>query len=276
VQKQKSQIQLIPSGGSRYIALNTKLKPFDDINVRKAVLAGMDRNALLLTRGGKAVGSMATHFIPPGISGYEEAGGAKGFGLDFISEDGSPQPDVSAKYFKAAGFASGKYEGKDKILMVGDNTGVAAKTSQVAAQQLKNMGFDVTLRLVEHATMYTRYCNTPSAKVQICSNVGWLKDFADGQTILDPTFNGKNILEQGNSNWPQLDVPAINEAMDKAELLPKDQRAQAWADIDKMVTEQAPAVPWIFDNDVLLESANVNGVASTSNALWEIPWTSVK
>src|SRR3954454_10526 len=147
LQKQKNQVQLIPSGGNRFIALNTKVKPFDDINVRKAVLAGMDRNALVLTRGGKAVGSMATHFIPPGIAGYDQAGGAKGFDLDFISADGSPQPDVSAKYFKAAGFQSGKYEGKDKILMVGDNTGVAAKTSQVAAQQLKNMGFDVTLRL---------------------------------------------------------------------------------------------------------------------------------
>jgi peptide/nickel transport system substrate-binding protein len=276
LQKQKDQVTLIPSGGSRYIALNTKLKPFDDINVRKAVLAGMDRNALLLTRGGKAVGKVATHFIPPGIAGFDQAGGDKGFDLDFLSADGSPQPDVSAKYFKAAGFASGKYEGKDKILMVGDNTGVAAKTAQVAAEQLKNMGFNITLRLVQHATMYTRYCNTPSAKVQICPNVGWLKDFADGQTILDPTFNGKNILEQGNSNWSQLDVPAINKAMDKAELLPKDQRAQAWADIDKMVTEQAPAVPWIWDNDVLLESANVNGVASKSNALWELPWTSLK
>ena len=276
LQQQKSQVNLVPSGGSRYIALNTKVKPFDDINVRKAVLAGMDRNALLLTRGGRVVGQMATHFIPPGISGFEEAGGAKGFNLDFMSVDGSPQPAVSAKYFKAAGYASGKYEGKEKILMVGDNTGVAAKTAQVAAQQLKEMGFNITLRLVEHATMYTRYCNTPSSKVAICPNVGWLKDFADGQTILDPTFNGKNILPQGNSNWPQLDVPAINTAMDKAELLPKEQRAQAWADIDKMVTEQAPAVPWIWDNDVMLESKNVNGVASTANALWELPWTSLK
>ena len=276
LQKQKSQVQLIPSGGSRYIALNTKIKPFDDINVRKAVIAGMDRNALLLTRGGKAVGRMATHFIPPGIAGYDEAGGDKGFGLDFISDGRVAAAGRLRQVLQGRGLRVRQVQGTEKILMVGDNTGVAAKTSQVAAQQLKNMGFDVTLRLVEHATMYTRYCNTPSAKVQICPNVGWLKDFADGQTILDPTFNGKNILEQGNSNWPQLDVPAINEAMDKAELLPKDQRAQAWADIDKMVTEQAPAVPWIFDNDVLLESANVNGVASTANALWEIPWTSLK
>ncbi len=221
----KDQIVFIGGGGGRWISLNTTIKPFDDLNVRKAILAGMDRNALLLTRGGKIVGDMATHFLPPGMAGFDEAGGMKGPGVDFLSTDGAPLPDVSAKYFKAAGYASGKYEGKEKVLMVGSNVGVAAKTAEVAAQQLRNMGFNITLRLVQPQTMYTRYCNTPAAKVAICPNVGWNKDFADGQTMLDPTFNGKNILEQANSNWPQLDDPAINDAMDKAELLPADQRA---------------------------------------------------
>jgi hypothetical protein len=151
----------------------------------------------------------------------------KGPGVDFLSSDGKPLPDVSAKYFKAAGYASGKYEGKEKILMVGSNAGVAAKTAEVAKEQLEKMGFNIQMRLVQQQTMYTRYCNTPSAKVAICPNVGWLKDFADGQTMLDPTFNGKNILEQGNSNWAQLNDPAINKAMDDAELLPKEEREAA-------------------------------------------------
>ena len=94
--------------------------------------------------------------------------------------------------------------------------------------------------------------------------------------MLDPTFNGKNILEQGNSNWAELDDPAINKAMDEAELLPKEERPAAWAEIDKMVTEQAPVIPWIWDKQPLIQSANVNGVASISNAQWELAWTSLK
>ena len=42
-----------PSGGGRWVSMNTTIKPFDDINVRKAVIAGLDRNALRLTRGGE-------------------------------------------------------------------------------------------------------------------------------------------------------------------------------------------------------------------------------
>lgn len=270
------QIKTIPGGGGRWVAMNTKIKPFDDINVRKAVLAGFDRNALLLTRGGKAVGDVATHILPPGMAGFEEAGGMKGQGLDFISEDGSPLPEVSAEYFKKAGYSSGKYEGTEPLLMVGSNAGVAKNTAEVAKEQFEKMGFKVQLRLVQHQTMYTRYCNTPSAKVAICPNVGWIRDFSDGQTMLSPTFAGKNILEQGNSNWPQLDVPEINEAIDRAELLPKEERPAAWAEIDRMVMEQAPLVPWIWDKTPLIQSANVNGVATESNGYWSLEWTSLK
>jgi peptide/nickel transport system substrate-binding protein len=275
-QNRKSQLVLIPSGGGRWVSMNTTIKPFDDINVRKGVIAGFDRAAMLLTRGGKLVGDQATHFIAPGMAGFEEAGGMKGTGVDFLSVDGKPQPELSAEYFKKAGYASGKYEGTEKILMVGSNAGVAAKAAEVAKENFERMGFNVQMRLVQQQTMYTRYCNTPSAKVAICPNVGWLKDFNDPQTMLNPTFNGKNILEQGNSNWSELDVPAINKAMDKAELLPKEERAAAWAEIDKQVTAEAPAVPWIWDKQPLIQSANVNGVASISNAQWELAWTSLK
>jgi peptide/nickel transport system substrate-binding protein len=221
------------------------------------------------------VGDVPTHFIPPGVPGFEEAGGLKGPGIDFMSKP-SGDLNLAAEYFKKAGYASGKYEGTDPILMVGSNTGIAQKAAEVTKENFEKLGFKVTLRLVNTSTMYTRYCNTPSAKVAICPNVGWLKDFADGQTMLDPTFNGKNILEQGNSNWAQLDDPTINKAMDDAELLPKEQRPAAWANIDKMVTAQAPVIPWIWDKQPLIQSANVNGVASISNAQWELAWTSLK
>ena len=61
-----------------------------------------------------------------GTAGFEEAGGMNGTGVDFLSKDGKPNPQLSAEYFKKAGYASGWYEGREKILMVGSNVGVAA------------------------------------------------------------------------------------------------------------------------------------------------------
>jgi peptide/nickel transport system substrate-binding protein len=276
VQKYKNQIVFMGGAGNRYVSMNTTIKPFDNINVRKAVSAGFDRNALRLTRGGPLVGDIATHYIMPGTPGFEQAGGMKGPGYDFLNESGQPNMQLAAQYMKKAGYPSGKYTGTEPILMVGSNTGTAAKAAEVTKAQFEKLGFKVTLRLVNQSTMYTKFCNTPSAKVAVCPNVGWIKDFADGQTVLDPTFNGKNILDQGNSNWPQLNDPAINKAMDQGELAPKDQRAQVWANIDKQVTGLAVAIPWLWDKLAIIESGDVNGVATQFNAQWDLNFTSLK
>ena len=39
LQRNQDQVCFVPSGGTRYIAFNTKIKPFDNINVRKAIIA---------------------------------------------------------------------------------------------------------------------------------------------------------------------------------------------------------------------------------------------
>jgi peptide/nickel transport system substrate-binding protein len=272
----KDQIQLVPTGGGRWISLNTTVKPFDDPNVRKAISAGFDRDALRKTRGGEVVGDIPTHYIPPGMNGFEQAGGLEGPGLDFMSNP-TGDMNLAAEYFKKAGYSSGKYDGNETFSMVGDNEGVGAKTAEVAAEQFERLGIHVRLRQVTHDAMYTKYCNVPSAKIAICPNVGWLKDFGDPQTYLDPTFNGENIIPQNNSNWSELDVPEINKAMNNAKVLTEpSERGQAWADIDKMVTEQAPAVNWIWDKNPNIASSNVQGVIDVDNALWALPYTSLK
>jgi peptide/nickel transport system substrate-binding protein len=276
VKRRKDQLALIPAGSARYVSMNTTVKPFDDVNVRRAVVAGFDREAMRLVRGGELIGDVPTHMIPPGLPGFEEAGGYDGPGLDFMSEPGG-DPELAAEYFKKAGYASGKYEGDQELLMVGTAEGVAQKNAEIAKENFERLGFKVKLRLATQDAMYTKFCNVPSANVAICPNVSWGKDFGDPQTILGPTFDGDNIIPQFNSNWPELDVPEINKAMDEAALLtdPRE-RAEAWARIDRMITEQAPVVNWLWDTQPLLRSANVNGVASEFNSAWDLAWSSLK
>lgn len=270
------QLALTPSGGLRYVSLNTTLAPFDNLNVRKAVLAVFDREAMRATRGGPLLGPIANHFIPPEMGGFEEAGGLTGTGVDFLK---NPSGDLALakEYMKKGGYPSGMYTGGQQLLMVGTSGGAAQKSSEVAAAQLEKLGFKPKLRLVTQDSMYTKFCNVPKAKVVICPNVGWLKDFADPQTILDPTFNGKNIVDVNNSNWPQLNNAAINSAMDKAEVLVgADARNKAWADIDRQITAQAPAVPWIWDDTANIRSTDVAGVINKFNGNWDLSFTSLK
>jgi peptide/nickel transport system substrate-binding protein len=276
VTRQKEQLALQPNGGGRWVAMNTTVKPFDNPDVRRAVVAGFDREAMRLTRGGELIGDIPTHYIPPEVPGFEEAGGLEGPGIDFMSAPAG-DADLSAEYFKKAGFASGKYEGDEELLMVGTSEGVAQKAAEVAKENFEKMGFKINLRLVTQDAMYTKFCNSPPAKVAICPNVGWLKDFSDAQTYLDPTFNGDNILQTGNSNWSQLDDPALNKEMNDAKLLSDPtERANAWAEIDKKITEAAPAINWVWDKTPLIRSENVNAVPSAFLGQWDLAFTSIK
>jgi peptide/nickel transport system substrate-binding protein len=273
-QSKRNQVSIIPSGGNRYIGLNSVIPPFNNENLRKAVIAATNRTALIQTRGGPLLGKPATHILPPGLGGFDEAGGY-GTDLDFYKNPAGDMT-VANKYMKAAGFPSGKYTGPE-ILMVGDNQPPASKTGEAFLETLKKLGFKVRYRQVPHDVMYSKFCQVPKAKVNVCPNVGWGKDFFDPQSMLDPTFNGKNIVPSGNVNYPQLNDPTINSMMDKAkQLTDQTARDKAWAEIDKKITAGGYVVMWIWDNDVNLHSANVNGVQNKFNASWDVTYTSLK
>ncbi len=273
---EEGQLTLTPGGGNRYIALNTQQPPFDDINLRKAVIAGSNRVDLRNTRGGELVGPVASHYLPPDFPGFEEAGGLEGPDLDYLANP-EGDPEVSAKYFEAAGMSSGKCEGDCEITMVGDDSPPGSDTAEVFKNQLEEMGFTVNFQKVTHDIMYTKFCSVPANAPDVCPNVGWLKDFNDGQSMLDPTFNGGNVVPENNSNWPQLDVPEVNEAIDSAVLIDDlDERNQAWGDVDTLVSEQAPAVPWVWENQANVASADVAGVINKFNANWDLTFTSLK
>jgi peptide/nickel transport system substrate-binding protein len=273
-QTKRDQVQIIPSGGNRYIGLNTAIPPFNNANLRKAVVAQTNRTALIQTRGGPLLGKPATHIIPPGLGGFQEAGGYSAK-EDFYKKPAG-DPAVAKKYMKAAGFPSGKYNGPE-ILMVGDDQPPASKTGEAFLETLKSLGFKVRYRQVPHDVMYSKFCQVPKAKVNVCPNVGWGKDFFDAESMLFPTFYGKNIVPSGNVNYPQLNDPTINSMMDKArQLTDQTARDKAWAAIDDKITAGAYVVMWIWDNDVNIRSKNVNGVQSKFNASWDVTYTSVK
>jgi peptide/nickel transport system substrate-binding protein len=285
VQRYKDQIIFVPSGGTRWISFNTTLKPFDNINVRKAIIAASNRNALRLTRGGAILGDIATGWIPPGIPGFEESGGVKqNTDLDYLAHP-EGDPAVSKKYMLAAKKedpslpidANGKWTGTEKELTIATNADPGKKTAEVFQGQMEQLGFKLNFRIVPQDTLYTKFLGVPKAKVALGPNVGWFKDFSDPQSLLDATFNGNNILQQGNVNWSQLDVPAINNAMKDAAVVPVGpERNKAWAKINHMIAEQAPAIPWIWDKSAFVSSKDVNLVGNGYYAGQDLNYTSIK
>jgi len=276
--KIKDQYTQIPSGGYRYFPINTTIKPFDNINVRRAILAGFDRNAARLARGGKFTADLPTHFLPPDFPGFAEAGGFDGPGFDFLStKNESGDPALAASYMKKAGFPSGKYTGSQEFLMVSANVDPNKAQSEVAKAQLEKLGFKIRLRLVPQDAVYNDWCQVPAKKVAVCGGAGWFKDFADPQSMLEPVFAGYTIPKTGlNNNMAQLRDPKVDAAMKKAILLGGEERLKAWGEIDKMITGDAPAIPFVWDKTTLIRSKDVLGVANGYYTAWDFSFTSIK
>jgi peptide/nickel transport system substrate-binding protein len=264
----------VSAGSVRFIALNTKVRPFGRLNVRRAVAAAIDKVALINSRGGPSIGSVATHVIPPGIPGFDEAGGAAGPPLDFTR---NPRGDLklARSYLRKAGYRGGRYRGRP-LLFVGDEQPPASRTAAEVARQLRRLGFRLRVRRVSHPTMLSRYCSRPKAAVAICPSLGWGKDFFDAESMLDPVFNGANIASSNNSNYAQVNDPRIDAELDRAgRLTDPAARARLYADVDRRVVSGAYVIPWVWDNDLLVRSSDVRGVVSAFNGTWDLTYTSI-
>jgi peptide/nickel transport system substrate-binding protein len=142
---------------------------------------------------------------------------------------------------------------------------------------MDQLGFKLNLRTMPFETLVTKFCGVPKANVALCPSGAWFKDFSDPQSMLDAPFNGDNILQANNNNWSELNVPAINAAMNAAALVPAGtERNKAWAKINHMIAEQAPAIPFIWDKAALVQSKDVVGVANGYYATHDLAFTSLR
>jgi peptide/nickel transport system substrate-binding protein len=271
------QLVAVPGAGSFYVTLDNKHGPFRNIDVRKALWAALDREAMLKANGGSVVAQLGTHFIYPGSGGYALAGGAAGPQVDYNM---FPAGNIAlaTKYMKAAGYPSGRYSGGATITVVGATGDPFPKVAAITNHALQSLGFKTDFTLVDQSVMYGKYCGVPAREIDVCPNVGWIRDFADPQTILAPTFAGYNISATSNSNMSQTDDPKINAAMRSGQDLVGDTaRASAWSAIDRMLVARAVAVPWAFTKNPVIEARDVRGVNDLGNdGVWDYAYTSLR
>jgi peptide/nickel transport system substrate-binding protein len=279
--KYPKQLSLLPGTSNRYIAFDTAKPPFNNVNTRKAVVAASNREALRDTRGGVLAGAIATHFIMPTVPGFRQAGGyagPAGAQYDFLQHPAGDMA-LAQSYMKKAGYSSGKCSGNCTVTMVADNTPPGSDTAQVFKSQLSALGFNVQLHPVEHPVMYTKFCSVVANEPNLCPNVGWVKDFNDGQATVDVPVNGATIKASpsNNSNWPQLNDPGVNSALASARLITDPTaRAAAYGKIDDMAMALAPMVPWLWDYQATVASPNMVPVVNQVLGLVDATFTSIK
>ena len=106
----------------------------------------------------------------------------------------------------------------------------------------------------------------PKNAPNICPNVGWIADFHEPQADLDANFNGRNIMPDEQHQLAAAQRSGDQRADGKGG--GRAQRGEAlaeWGQIDKLITESAAAIPWIWEDSPTLYSNKVTHASELWN-----------
>lgn len=275
-QSYPSQITFTQGSGDHYVAVDNQHGPFKDIDLRKAFWAQLDREAIVKARGGSIVAQPMTHFLYPGDGGFQQAGGYAGPQVDY-NKSVTGNHSVACKYMKLAGYPNCKDAGSATVRIVSSNGGNEPAITQIVNSALTTLGFKTNVSEVNQATMLAKYCTVPKLNIDACPALGWVRDFADPLATLYATFNGNSITPSGNPNPGQVNVPAINQAEERAALIVNPtQRDDAWARVDDTLVDDAAAIPEEYDNQPNIRSKDVRAVDDVWNVgTWDLAYTSL-
>jgi len=219
-----TQFREVPTISIYYFWMNTQKPPFDDVRVRQAVNYAIDPAALERIYAGTLKATQ--QILPSEMPGYEK------FEL-------YPHNLAKAKELVAEAQPSDR-----KITIWTINLPPGDEAGEYFEQVLKQLGFDVKLKVVNASTYFTLISNTNTPDLDAgWSN--WLLDYPHPNDYFQPQLSGESILPIGNSNWAMFDEPAINAKIKKLgqeELGPKQE--DEYAALDKEVMEQAPWAPF--------------------------------
>lgn len=217
-----SRFRLDPTLSLYYFWLNTAKAPFDDLRVRRAVNYAIDPLALRRIYAGQVAPTQQV--LPPGMPGYKK------FEL-------YPHDIAMARRLIA------KAKPRDRRITVwGDNESPNEEAAMYYASVLRELGFRVHLEIVDADSYFTVIGNLSTPNLDTGWS-DWFEDYPHPNDFFQPLLSGESILQRYNSNFTQIDVPALNRRI--AGLRERQRISESgYAALDRSYMKLAPMVPY--------------------------------
>jgi peptide/nickel transport system substrate-binding protein len=254
------------AGALQYLALNVKVKPFDNIDCRKAVQWAVDKAGMVDSIGGAVKGDPASTMIPPSVAGYQK--------FDLYPTAGSKGDEAKAK---AALTACGKPKGFKTTLTARSDRPDEVTAATQLQQSLKKIGIVAEIKTFPADKYFTDFAGSPSWVHK--NNAGlmmmaWGADWPTGYGFLESIVDGAAIKPSGGTNLSELDDPKINKALsDGIGTVDATERAKKWGEVDKLVLENASAVPLFYRKNLLYRPESATNVTVAESYLGMYDYT---
>lgn len=241
--RHRSRLRVNPWHSTTYMALNTRLPPFNDIRVRRALNYAVDRGALAKQEG-RLFASPTCQVLPPGFPGYRRY---------------CPYPGPDLAKANSLIDTSGT---KGMNVTVWTIAPLATDSGRYFVSLLKRLGYHAELKqLPMDLSHYGATIQDSRNKVQIAWDA-WLPDYPAASTFINTLLScgAYQPANPANNNAAGFCDRRIDAQIQRALTLETTNRQAAnalWARIDRQITDQAPWVAKTNHNFVALLSKRV-------------------
>ncbi len=213
-------------------AMNVEMAPFDNVEIRRAVAAAIDREHYRLMKPGAL--TRANQPIPPGTPGHDVS--LAGQRYDYAA---------ALEHMKRAGYpydpATGVGGYPHEIDYITYAEGLPAFTAQVMQQELAKIGLRVRLKIVSYAAFVALSQKRKRSPFGYYSQSA---DYPDPSDFLDVLFSSESISEDDSQNTSFYRNAALDDLLKRArEELDADARTRMYREASQIVCDDAP---WAF------------------------------
>jgi len=211
-----------PGIGIGYLGFNVTMPPFDDPKVRRAFALALDMDKILEVSW-KENAERAGGFMPPGIPGHNKE-------LEPLPFD----PEQAKQLITES-----KYGSVDNLppIVFYDYRSVGDAEEAMIGMWQANLGVTVEAEIIEELEEW--YERSHNREFQLFSS-GWGADYIDPQNFLEVLFHS-----QSEENRSAYSNPEVDAALEKAAVeLDEEARLKMYQDIEKLILEGLPAVPF--------------------------------
>jgi peptide/nickel transport system substrate-binding protein len=223
--KYGDQLKVYTPPNTYYFFMNTKVAPFDKLQVRQAVNYAINRNALVAIYGGLA--RPTENILPPTYPSY--------------AKHSLYRHDLAkARRLVEAAHATGAH-----VLVWNHDRGLDRKATEYLVKVLDSIGLKAKQHIVISAAYWATIGNE-AANAQI-GFADWLQDYPHPLDWFDVLLNGERITKTYNSNYANFDDKAVNAEIDALndKPIPTSPADPRWARLDRQIMVQAPWAPFL-------------------------------
>ena len=262
--KNKEQVHVTTLTAWWYVPMNTRIAPFDNEKARQAVNFAIDRKALVGLFGGPVLASPVCQVLPPGFPGHVPY-------CPYTKDPGEKwsAPDMEkAKQLVEESGTKGQ-----KVTIIAEDKAVSKAIGVYLQSVLKELGYDADVKPISPNIQFTYIQNTNN-KVQM-SVTQWYQDYPAASDFLNILFGCSSFHEGSDSsvNIAGFCDKEIDAKMQEALALgvtDPEAANKMWAEIDKAVTDKAPAAALFTPKHVDFVSKRVGNFQFNSQFYWMI------